>query len=258
MLTISLLKTKSIENHRQIFNLFAGAHEKDSDMGAWSKKIKDNDTTLDIYSTFFDRYNSGGNPTSISKSVKYEYADYFNDSDDRNNILFGLALAQWETKILEKDLFDEIKGLIESGNDLKVWQELGTDEKSLKNRKKELDKFLNQISKEKEKPKRRVRPKFEFSTKEIIKAISPDNKKELLIQDEYTNGQYVHTSGIMTWYSGGGAGIVYHDRPDCDMKVKWINSQTVEIMHDKEINFGKKETNSFFCGDSIEIIYKEQ
>lgn len=227
-------------------------------MGVWSEKIKDNDITLDIYTAFFDRYNSGSNPNNISEPIKEEYADYFNDSDDRNNALFGLALAQWETKTLEKKLLQEIGNIVETGNDLQLWKNLGADEKSLKKRKKELDKFLKQISQEKEKVKRRVRPKFEFSTKEIIRVISPDNKKELLIQDEYTNGKYVHTSGIMTWYSGGAAGILYHDRPDYEINIKWKNSQTIEIIHDKGMNFSKKEIKSFYCGDGIDIKYKEK
>ena len=227
-------------------------------MGTWTEKIKDNDTTLDIYSDFFDRYNSGENPEMIIKAIKSEYADYFNDSDDRNNALIGLALAEWETKSLEPELFSTIKEIITDGNDLDVWKNLGANEKSLKKRQKELEKFLKQISQEKEKPKRRVRPKFEFSTKEIVRAISPDNKKELLIQDEFTNGQYVHTSGIMTWYSGGGVGIFYHDKPDCSMNIKWINSQTIEIRHEKGLNFSKKEKKAFYLGDGIDIKYKEK
>ena len=227
-------------------------------MGAWSEKIKDNDTTLDIYSAFFDRYNSGENAELISTSIKEEYADYFNDSDDRNNALIGLAFAQWETKSLESDLYKEIKELIESGKDLTVWKDLGANDKSLKKRKTELDKFLKQISTERDKPKRRVRPKFEFSTNVLIKAVAPDNKKELLIQEEFGNGKYIHTSGIMTWYSGGGAGIVYHNKLDGKINANWIDSQTIEIIHETGLNFTKKETKSYFCGDEIMIKYKEE
>ena len=227
-------------------------------MGAWSEKIKDNDTTLDIYSAFFDRYNSGENPELISKSIKEEYADYFNDSDDSSNALIGLALAQWETKSLETDLFEKIKDLVKSGTDLIVWKGLGANEKSLKKRKSELDKFLNQISTERDKPKRRVRPKFEYTTNLLIKAVAPDNKKELVIQEEFSNGKYIHTSGIMTWFSGGGAGIVYHDKLGGQINVNWTNSQTVEIIHEAGLNFTKKETKSYFCGDEIMIKYKEK
>jgi hypothetical protein len=89
-------------------------------MGTWSKKIKDNDTTLDIYTSFFDRYNSGENPEIISKAIKNDFADYFQASDDKNDALIGLALAQWETNCLDPELFETIKQIIESNRDLEV------------------------------------------------------------------------------------------------------------------------------------------
>ncbi len=227
-------------------------------MGAWSEKIKGNDTTLDIYSAFFDRYNSGENTEKISKSIKEEYADYFNDYDDKNNALIGLALAQWETKSLEPELYKKIKDLIESDNDLIVWKDLGADEKSLKKRKSELDKFLTQISTERDKPKRRLRTKYEFSTNILIKAIAQDNNKELVIQEEFSNGKYIHTSGIMTWYSGGGIGILYYNKLGGMIGINWVDSHSVEIIHEHGLNFSKKENKSFFRGDEILIKYKEE
>jgi hypothetical protein len=227
-------------------------------MGAWSEKIKDNDTTLDIYSAFFDRYNSGESPDLVSKSIWDEFADYFADSDDRNNALIGLALAQWETKSLDSKLLKKIQNLIESGSDLEVWRNLGANEKSIQKRQIELYKFLNQITKERDKPKRRTRPKFEFSTNILIRAISPDNKKELVIQEEFGNGTYIHTSGIMNWFSGGGAGIVYHDKLGGKITAIWHDAQIVEIIHEQGLNFTKKEVKSYFCGDEVIIKYKEE
>lgn len=106
-------------------------------MGVWSTEIKGNDTTLDIYSNFFDKYNNGGNQVWVSNEIKTEFADYFADSDDRNNSLFGLALAQWETKSLEPEILEQVKEIIDSGTDLELWKELGADEKTIQERKTE-------------------------------------------------------------------------------------------------------------------------
>jgi hypothetical protein len=73
-------------------------------MGTWNTSINGNDTFRDIYSTFFDRYNEGHNPLDISKSVVEEFADVFVNEDDKNNGLFALALAQWETTSLDVTL----------------------------------------------------------------------------------------------------------------------------------------------------------
>ena len=227
-------------------------------MGTWNTKIKGNDTTLDVYSNFFDLYNKGSNPVNVSEQIKKDFHEYFADSDDGNNSLFGLALAQWETKCLEKEVFENVKDIIENGADLQLWSDLGADEKMIKKREKELQKFLIQISFERSKPKRRVRPKFEFSLNELIKAVAPDNKKVFGLNEEIVNQEYKLTGGIMEWFSGGGAGIVYFEGQGKRISAKWLDSQTLEITHEKGINFSKKEVCSYFRGDEVIIKYKEE
>jgi hypothetical protein len=227
-------------------------------MGTWSEKIRDNDTTLDIYTSFFDRYNSGENPVIISKTIKNDFADYFQNSDDKNNALIGLALAQWETKCLDPELLKAIREIVENNKDLEVWKNLEGDEKVLQKREKELKKFLTKISRERPKPKRRIRPKFKFSTNELTHVISPDNKKEFIIQEEFINGKYVHTSGLMNWFSGGGAGIFYFDKLKCLIKATWLDNKTIEIAHEKGLNFTKREIKTYFCGDEVVIKYRSE
>ena len=224
-------------------------------MGTWSTKITGNDTTLDIYSNFFDLYNNGADPTDVSQQIKADFQADFEDSDDRNNSFFGLALAQWETKCLEKEIFETVKQIIENEADLRVWGDLGADEKTIKKRKKELQKFLNQISVERPKAKRRVRPKFEFSATELIKEVAPDNKKQFSLSEEIVNKQYTQTGGLLEWFSGGGAGIVYFEGQEKRISARWLDSQTLEIIHEKDMVFTKKEGRSYFCGDEVTIKY---
>ncbi|WP_242206688.1 hypothetical protein [Aestuariivivens insulae] len=198
-------------------------------MGVWNTEIKGNDTTLDIYSNFFDKYNYGGNQVWVSEEIKTEFADYFSDSEDRNNSLFGLALAQWETKSLEPEILKEVKEIIDSGTDLELWKKLGADEKTLKKRKTKLQDFLKLISTEKPKTKRRVRPNFEFTTNELVRISTADGTKEFRINEEFTNGKYIHTSGIMEWNSGGGAGILYFNGEGKKVSAKWIDNNNLEI-----------------------------
>ena len=41
-------------------------------MGTWGTAIKDSDAFADIYSEFFDLYNKGGQPDTISKKIVTE------------------------------------------------------------------------------------------------------------------------------------------------------------------------------------------
>lgn len=224
-------------------------------MGTWNTKINGNDSFQDIYQNFFDAYNQGQEPADITKQIQADYAEMFEDSDDRNNSLFGLALAQWETKSLDQVIYKQVKEIIESGNDLEVWKVLGADEKSLKQRKVVLDKFLTQISTDKEKPKRRVRPKFEFEMINLVEAIAPDNLKTFSVNEEYTNKNYIHTSGLMNWKQGGGS-ILYFTGQGQSISAKWLDSNTLEVTHDRGIVFSIQNDSSYFFGDSVKVIYK--
>lgn len=224
-------------------------------MGTWNTKINGNDSFQDIYQNFFDAYNQGKEPADISKQIQDDYAEMFEDSDDRNNSLFGLALAQWETKSLDQVIYKQVKEIIESGNDLEVWKGLGADEKSLKQRKVVLEKFLTQISTDKEKPKRRVRPKFEFEMINLVEAIAPDNLKTFSVNEEYTNKNYIHTSGLMNWKQGGGS-ILYFTGQGKSISAKWLDNNTLEVTHDRDIVFSMQNISSYFFGDSVKVIYK--
>ena len=78
-------------------------------MGAWNTSLKGNDTFVDIYSAFFDRYNQGEEPIVASHGLLIEFRDTFREEDDKHQALFGLALAYWETKsqllVMGKSIF---------------------------------------------------------------------------------------------------------------------------------------------------------
>src|SRR5690242_14901418 len=122
-------------------------------MGTWDISIEGNDTFQDIYSNFMERYNSGDDPIQVKLDILSDFADYFADSDDHNNALFGLSKGLWETKSLDKETLDKVKQIITSESDLRLWRDLGATDDILRKRKDRLDKFFKTISTEKEKPK---------------------------------------------------------------------------------------------------------
>ena len=226
-------------------------------MGIWNNKIDGNDTFQDIYQNFYDLYNQGQNPAEVSKKIQEDFAAMFTEYDDRNNSLFGLAFAQWETKSLDLKVYKKVKDIIEKGNDLELWKGLGADNKTIEKRKKELEKFLTQISIEREKPKRRVRQKFEFDMINLVNEVAPDNLKTFDVNEEYTNKKYIHTSGLIMWRQGGGS-VLYYTGQGKSISATWLDNKTLEVTHDKDIEFEKKDCKAYFNGDNIEIIYKAQ
>jgi hypothetical protein len=223
-------------------------------MGTWNTKIDGNDAFKDSYQYFFDLYHQGKKPVDISIQIQNDFAEMFKDEDLKNNCLFGLGLALWETKSLDEKLFRQIKETIETGIDLEIWKGLGADEKTIENRNKELSKFLNQISTKRRNPKRRVKPKFEYKSITLLSLPAPDGLKTLEIIENYVNGEYKDTSSGISWSSGGGS-IFHFSSKGKSVSAKWIDNQNLEIYHDKTIQFMKKDEHFFFRGDKGTIKY---
>jgi hypothetical protein len=229
-------------------------------MGTWNTSILGNDTSVDIYQDFYARYNDGENQEVVAESLKREYrvgGHRFKGDDEWINLLFGFALAQWETKCLDRDVLQAVEAIVDSGGDLDRWGEPNSD--LVKERSIVLKEFLAQISVERPKAKRRKRPKHDFSVVEITRIVSPDGEKEFRISEEFVNGKYIHTSGLMERVRlGAGSGIVYYKWQNMRVSAKWIDSQHLEITHEPRVDFSMKEETDYFCGNVIRISYREE
>ncbi len=149
-------------------------------MGAWGTAISSNDTHADIYGEFFDLYNDGLEVAEISEQLIAGNQETINDTDDRNNFWFALAKAQWECKQLDKDVFDRVNKVIETGADLEVWRQLDANEMDIKKRKAVLEKFLADLQTE--------RPKAKSRKKKIIR--QPVFEKGDCLTFKLANGNY--------------------------------------------------------------------
>ena len=224
-------------------------------MGTWSAAIDGNDTFQDVYTAFFDLYNRGVGVEEISKKILADHQELFEDYEDKNNALFALALAQWETQSLGLDILNKVKQIIENDEDIDFWKSLNADPKSLIKRKAVLYKFLLTISIPRDKIKRRIKPKFVFSKNTLVSITAPDHLKTFEISEEFENGEYINTGSLMLWKDGGGS-VFYFNGQNKQIAAKWLDSQTLEITYEKGINFTKRDTSAYFSGDSIAVIYK--
>ena len=223
-------------------------------MGTWDTKINGNDTFQDIYQSFFDLYNQGENAVDISQKIKQDFADEFEDYEDRNNCVFGLAFAQWETKSLSAEIFKQVNEIIESGKDLELWKELGADEKIIKQRKIVLEKFLKQISTERERPKRQVRPKSNYEKIALVNIIAPDLRKTFTVSEEYNNKEYLHISAMVKWESSVRPVFFCGERGK-KISAEWNDSQTLTVTYDKSLKLNKWDDRVCPGEEKINVIY---
>ena len=129
-------------------------------MGTWGTAIKDNDAFADIYSEFYELYNKGGQPDSISKQITEGNWEILEIEDEKHSLWFALALAQWETKSLDPKILETVETIINTEADIKIWSDLGATEKEINKRKEELNKFLDKLHSDRLKAKPRKKPKL--------------------------------------------------------------------------------------------------
>ena len=135
------------------------------------KAIKDSDAFADIYSEFFDLYNKGGQPENISQKISADNWEMLEIEEEKHSFWFALAFAQWETKSLDTKVLSTVENIITSGDNLKLWIDLGASEQDIKKRKIALDKFLEKIKSDRPKAKLRKLPKSKapiFSTGDCL------------------------------------------------------------------------------------------
>jgi hypothetical protein len=129
-------------------------------MGTWGTAISSNDTYADIYEQFIDLYNEGLAIPEITKRLISENQETINISEDANNFWFAIAKGQWECKALDEEILLKVNHIIKSGEDLRVWKDLGASLQDIKTRERVLNNFLIKLQTEKEKPRRKTKKKL--------------------------------------------------------------------------------------------------
>ena len=171
-------------------------------MGAWGTGISSNDTFADIYDEFFELYNEGMEVQEISKRLIETNHEIIEGPDDCNNFWFALAKAQWECKQLDNKVFNKVKDIIESDNDIEVWQRLEASEEDLKKRRTILAKFLTDLQQERPKPKQRKKkiirqPPFEKGDCLVFK-LSNGNYGGAVVLEAVKDSEFGHTLIALT------------------------------------------------------------
>ena len=225
-------------------------------MGSWGHKVGESDTFADVYDQFFDEYNNGATAEAAAAAVRSELGDYFVEHDDQYDAHFALALAQWETQSLEKSLLEKVGQYIESGADLKNWKEREADSETLKKRASALSSFLKKLQTPRPSKKRRRRPKFDFRMDTLVEIPAPDGKKVFSVNEEFSSGNYIHTGANMMW-GGGGGSVFYFTKQGAKVSARWLDSSNLEVTIETGITYSKRDDWAFFCGDKVDVQYKE-
>ncbi len=128
-------------------------------MGCWGMGLAQSDEFLEVYDSFLEEYDRGGEPAEVREKILSDYMEQFGADDPiLHDVWFALAKAEWMIGIQSEKVLRRVQDIIESGENLVFYQELGADKRDLSARKKNLNAFWIKLSTPREKPRKRKLP----------------------------------------------------------------------------------------------------
>lgn len=112
-------------------------------MSCWGMGITQSDEYCEIYERFMEEYDEGKPVKDITADILEEYLSEFDAEDGiLHDVYFALAKGQWMCGGVQPEILEKVRTIIVSGANLEFLRELEADERDLKQRKRNLDKFL--------------------------------------------------------------------------------------------------------------------
>ena len=125
-------------------------------MGCCGMGITQSDEYCEIYERFMEEYDDGKPVADIKKDILDEYLEEFDEEDGiLHDVYFALGKAEWMCGGISNDIYEKISYIIKSGENIAYYRELEATEKDLRLRQKNLEKFLESISVDRGKTKKR-------------------------------------------------------------------------------------------------------
>ncbi len=124
-------------------------------MGTWGTGISSNDVFEDIKDDFYNLYDAGLEVEEITSRLINSNGTLIKEKEDSNNFWFALALCQWECKALQTTVLERVTNIVNSGQDLALWEGLGARQAELSKRKRALEKFLEKLNSERKTARKR-------------------------------------------------------------------------------------------------------
>ena len=109
-----------------------------------------------------EKYDAGETVEAITDEILNGYLSEFDAGDGvLHDVYFALAKCQWMCGALSDAVMNTVKDIILNGKNLEVLKELEADDRFLRNRKKNLDKFLLSLETPRNNPRKRKLPSKE-------------------------------------------------------------------------------------------------
>ena len=114
-------------------------------MGAWGTGIFSNDTAADVRDSYRELLGEGQDGPEATRVLLEEYSEDLDDPDASPDLWLGLAATQWKVGRLEEDVKTRALELINSGAEVRRWEDLGASAGEVRRRSQAVRKLRDQL-----------------------------------------------------------------------------------------------------------------
>lgn len=115
-------------------------------MGCSEMGITQTDEYQETYERFMEEYDMGKPVHAIVSDILEDYTEEFGSgSGILHGVYYAIAKCQWMCGGVSGDSMEKVRDIAESGDDLSFYKDLGTEERDLKLRKRNLEKFYQSL-----------------------------------------------------------------------------------------------------------------
>jgi hypothetical protein len=223
-------------------------------MGTFGVGLFQDDVAADVRSQYLDLLASGASDAEAFRTIVREWNPSFADYDDEGPIFWlALAATQWEYGRLHPRAKAQALKIIDQGKDLDRWAEAGLAKKR--------QAVLAQLKKKllAPPPKKRTPRLRRMPEPESFSLASPDQKAiatAWLVGTEA--GRPISQVGITMKLKGseGGGSVFVAYCALTDIKLKWLDANTLQITYPKEAEVQQQNPTYFYYGRTIAVRYR--
>ena len=221
-------------------------------MSASGVGVFQDDVAADVRSEYLNLLASGTSDAEAFKTMVREWKESIADSDDGPVFWLALAATQCEYGRLHRRTKSQALKIINQGRGMDRWTDAGLAKKRqavLAKLKKKL------VSPQPERRTPRLRPDAEPPSFSVA---APDDKAEatawfLGVESGQPKSQVYVTMKVKGAEGGGGVFVGYCQL--ADIKLKWLDADTLRISYPKEAKVQDQERTSFYYGRTVSVKY---
>jgi hypothetical protein len=220
-------------------------------MGASSTGLFADDTACDVRDEFIERLASGATADVATQQMLADWGASIADFDDGPVFWLSLAHTQWKYGCLSDEVRQRALAVIDSGADLQRWA--GPHESK---RRAVLNTLKAALLLPQPKPRRpRKRKVVEVPS---IRVMAPDGRAEASAFSLSGPWDPLNTQVLITVVVGdsvGGGGVFSAECRYTDVRLTWLDADTLQISFPAGVRVQKQDESTYFCGKTISVAY---